>query len=212
MAITNGYVTRDELKAWQRSGTLTVDDAKLDRAVTAASRGIDHHCDRHFFQRGGTKTFDVYCTTDYELEIGDVVTLSSLTTDDNGDGIYETTWAASDYQLLPLDNINPDSGEVWPRDTIRAIGKGFPIARPQTQGRVGLIQVQAVWGWPEIPEGVKQACLILATRLAKRSESPEGIAGGFDEFGAVRISSKDDPDAVRYLKPYQRTSAVVGIA
>lgn len=57
---------------------------------------------------------------------------------------------------------------------------------------------------------VQQAILLLAARLYKRRNSPEGVAG-WDEIGAVRIIARD-PDIERLLEQYIDTYYVLGIA
>jgi hypothetical protein len=37
----------------------------------------------------------------------------------------------------------------------------------------------------------------------KRRGSPQGFEGS-DEWGVIRISARADPDAARYLLPYQK--------
>jgi len=199
VAIVNGYTTLPEFKNW-RSGPFDVnDDVRIEDSINAASRGIDHHCKRHFWQTaaGTTRVFDA-CDW-WELYIDDVVTVTAVKTDENADGTFETTWAASDYQLLPL---NPAAApELEPFNQIIAVaGRRFPPAYT-TNRRAGLVQVTATWGWPAIPEAVSEACRLITNRLVKRPGSPEGVAG-FDEFGTIRISSRDDPDAVRLLDHY----------
>jgi hypothetical protein len=190
------------MKDWAKgSFTGTVDDAKLDRAITAASRAIDHYCRRQFGQTGGARTYD---TTDRSLlEVDDVATVSAIKTDLDGDGVYETTWATTDWQVLP----ETPAFEPEPATLILAVGdKLFPV---RTSGRVGRIQVTGTWGWPEVPAPVKQACLLAARRLVDRKDSPSGFQG-FDDIGVIRISPRDDPDAVRMLNPYRHE--VVAIA
>jgi hypothetical protein len=76
---------------------------------------------------------------------------------------------------------------------------------PSPTKRLGLIRVTGTWGWPAVPDAVVQSTLLVAHRLVKRKDSPEGVTG-FDQFGTVRISTRDDPDAVRYLTPYRTKS------
>lgn len=52
----------------------------------------------------------------------------------------------------------------------------------------------------EFDEVVRLAALMLASRWAKRGETPVGIAG-FDDLGAVRIT-RSDPDIDELLAPY----------
>jgi hypothetical protein len=193
---TNGYCTRSEFKLWAGTGD-TIDDVTIDRAIDAVSRGIDNFTKTQFWMTGGTRVFD--SCDGRELDIDDAVMVTQVVTDTDSDGVFETVWATSDYQLLPL---NPTAApERKPFTKIRAVGDlRFP--RPTSTGRIGLSQVLGQWGSPAIPAPVHQMALILVHRTVRRRGSPEGVAGGFDEFGAVRIS-REDPDAVRYLMPYK---------
>jgi hypothetical protein len=57
---------------------------------------------------------------------------------------------------------------------------------------------------------VAQAVLLMAARLYKRRQSPEGVAG-WDEMGSVRIISRD-PDVYALLEQHINTYKVLGIA
>lgn len=202
MPIINGYCTLSDLKDWVKLND-SIDDLKLERSITAASRGIDNFCDRQFWQFIGARVFDT--CDEYLLDIDDLTSISSVKTDDNADGTFETVWAASDHQLLPL---NPAAEpEPGPFNKLKAIAnRTFP--RPSGRAsRLGLVEITGTWGWPAIPESVYQACLLVTARLVKRKESPEGVSG-FDDFGVIRISSRDDPDAVRLLDPYWNAASV----
>lgn len=53
MSITNGYATRNQIKAALRIGTAdTVDDDLIDNCAGAASRLIDGYCNRKFWAVG----------------------------------------------------------------------------------------------------------------------------------------------------------------
>lgn len=209
MAITLGYSTRDEVKDWIG---VEVDqfDLKLDNVVTSVSRWIDNYCQRHFWQTSANtvRVFESPC--DLRLlrfgPFNDLATFASLKTDEAGDGTFETTWSASDYELLPL---NPAGApEQRPYTKIRATGTGrwFPV---QTcTGRIARIEVTGTWGWPAVPEDVKQACLIQAHRIFNRPNSPTGMIG-FADFGVVRMQGRLDPDVAAMLDPYRLTAVLV---
>jgi hypothetical protein len=194
---TTDYCTLTEFKEWVGLDD-TTDDAVIRRAITASSVAVDNFCKTPFGQVFGTRVLDTSET--WRVHTGPVVMVTEVATDDDGDGVFETVWAATDYQLLPLDSAM--SVEPEPYTEIHAIGtRTFPRVTGLT-GRHGLIRVTGTWGWSTIPTPVKQATLLLTNRAVKRRHSPEGVAG-FDEFGTIRISSRDDPDAVRYLIPYK---------
>ncbi len=62
------------------------------------------------------------------------------------------------------------------------------------------IQVTAIWGWPAVPDQIKEACLIRAARLFKRRESPDGTVGAGD-FGVIRVG-RYDPDYASLIEPF----------
>lgn len=52
---------------------------------------------------------------------------------------------------------------------------------------------------PIVPDSVREATLMLTSRLFRRRLSPEGVSD-FGEFGAVRVS-RVDPDIERLITP-----------
>ena len=203
MTITNGYATRNQVKAALRIGTAdTLDDDLIDNCVGAASRLIDGYCNRRFWQ-SGTAEARVYQAEDsFYCSIDDVAgTALTLKTSSQADGTFDVTWKVSDYQLEPL-NGNLD-GLTWSYDKIRAVGDYlFPTVNAN-YGDQALVQVTAIFGWPSVPEPVTQATIIQASRIFKRYDSPLGVAG-FGDLGAIRVSRFLDPDMAQLVEPYRR--------
>jgi hypothetical protein len=206
--IVNGYCTLAEFTEWQPVGI--VKTARIEDVITATSRAIDHYCDRHFYQVGTVgvpvaRTF-VPCSS-WRVDFGHLGDLTTgsvpvVATDAAGDGTYETTWAVSDYQLVPFSRV---SG--WPYTGIEAIGgQRFPWT--MGSGRRDRLKITGVWGWDAVPADIKQACLIKAAKLFTRHQSPGGVAGVGD-FGPIRISRFEDPDVVDLLNPYRRVAVLV---
>lgn len=196
MTIVNGYATLPQIKDWVGETTSRL-DTMLEQRVQAASRRIDNLTNRCFYQVTETRVFDA-CDP-WKLDIDDLVSVTTLKTDENADGTFEVTWTANvDYQLHPL---NPNAApEQEPYREAHAIAaRSFPL-RFNNRDRAGRVQINGVWGWPAIPDGVFTACLMLAGRGVGRRKSPEGVAG-FGEFGPVRIS-RTDPDVWDYVGPY----------
>jgi hypothetical protein len=206
---TYGYATLDEFKAWTQLDGLTK-TAMATNAILATSRAIDLYCKRHFWPDGtvGTpvaRTFEA-CDT-HRVDFGVFNDLSAavvpvVKTDKAGDGTFETTWTATDYQLLPYNRL---PGRPYTR--IEAIASlRFPVHTGT--GRRDRVQITGVWGWDAIPDDVHQACLIKAHRIYTRHQSPNGVAG-IGDFGPVRISRFEDPDVVDLLNPYRPTTSFV---
>lgn len=197
------YATVAALKS--RLGiTDVVDDYELHAACFSASRALEQHCQRHFW-RTATGTVRTFVPDDeYTVRLPafcDVVSVSTLATDDSGDGTFETVWAAADYQLLPYNPVA--APEVKPYDEIRAVGAlSFPGLTCGAQlDRKDRVQVTGVFGWPSVPWSIKQAALILAQETYKAKDTFGGVAG-FGEFGVVRL--RENPMLSTYVDPYVR--------
>ena len=203
MTITNGYATRNQVKAALRIGTAdTLDDDLIDNCVGAASRLIDGYCNRRFWQTGTAEARVYQAEDSFYCSIDDIAgTALTLKTSSQADGTFDVTWKVSDYQLEPL-NGNLD-GLTWSYDKIRAVGDYlFPTVNAN-YGEQALVQVTAIFGWPAVPEPVTQATIIQASRIFKRYDSPLGVAG-FGDLGAIRVSRFLDPDMAQLVEPYRR--------
>jgi hypothetical protein len=198
---TTDYCTLNEFKQYVGLDD-TIDDTVIKRAITASSIAVDNFCKTRF-GKSFPNTVRVFDTCDtWRVRVDPVVAVTELATDEDRDGTFETVWASTDFQLLPLNA--PTAPEPEPSTEIHAIAdRSFPRVSSSTS-RHGLTRVTGTWGWPAIPIPVTQATLLLVNRAIKRRNSPEGVAS-FDEFGTIRISARDDPDAVRYLMPYKTT-------
>jgi hypothetical protein len=198
MAIGDPYVTSAELEAHISGGTSTESAAGLLLAVQAASRWVEGWCRRQF-NKASTSSARLYRVTNPGRIWVDDIATSTVTV---GDGTgYTNTWDAADFLLEPIGALNYGAtGE--PYTSLSVIGaRRFLLDYP------GLVQVTATWGWPAVPEDVKQATLIQAARLFKRRESTSGVLGGND-FGIVRVGTRVDPDVSDLLQRYRLVGAV----
>lgn len=194
MAITRGLTTLNEVKAILRI-TDSVDDALLETCIESASRQIESHCERVFTSGTATR---VYAPQDsYITEIDDLISLTTLRTSSDANETFETTWAAKDYQLEPLNGVG--SGVYSPFTRIRAVDDYlFTVV-----GGEATVQVTGVFGYATaVPTDVKQACNLMSIRQFKRYDSPLGVAG-FGDIGVVRVS-RVDPDIESLLSPYRK--------
>jgi len=196
MAITNGYCTLADVKSALRL-TDNVDDALLEQAIEGASRRVDGYCGRFFYQKEATLL--LFAHDIYNLPVTDLVSINQLASDDQGDGTYSQVWSASDYFLQPTNATLQDR----PYDRIVASsGLTFPM---QIIPATPMIQLNAVWGWPAIPDDVVQATLLLSIRGFARLNAALGVVGFADM--AIQVRSID-PDVRDLLMPYK----ILGIA
>lgn len=195
MAITNGYCTLAEVKAALRI-TDSIDDTLLETAVESASRLVDGFAGRNFYSNGtATRLFTpedrIIC------EIDDLISLTSLEVSADLDAVFDQTWAATDYQLEPL-NGRADGLTGWPATRIRAVGAyifGTNIGEAS-------VKVTGTWGWSAAPVAVKQATIIQASRIFKRLDSPLGVLSAPD-LGYIRVGTRLDPDVQQLVEPYR---------
>lgn len=175
------YCTPEMLKS-RRGITDSHDDAEILGACFATSQWIEEeYCERFFYRQTATLTFeadDLYC-----LKVPDLVSVTTLKTDVDGDGTFETTWSASDYQLLPANATALLLKK--PYDQIKALGSTFPVVRNGRGVRADRVQIVGVWGWPAVPAPVTEAAQILASDYLKLGSMAFGVAG-YGEYGAVR--------------------------
>lgn len=171
-----------------------VDDTALGTVITAASRNVDSMCNR-FFSTGSTEVryFTADCST--VIDIDDLVSVTSLTTDLDGDRVYETTWATTDYDLEPYNAVK--YAFPYTKISMAPNGRyGFPTLRKS-------IAIDAVWGWAAIPAPISEATILMTIRWFKRKDSPYGIAGS-NELGQIQMMPSSDPDIKAMLAPYRR--------
>ena len=178
--MTDAYVSLDTLKS---SGVLNItgtgDDARLLQLIESVSRLVDRYCNRHFYVLNAVRKFDGDGTL--VLLVPDLVSVDSngLNTDDDKDRTFETTWAASDYLLLPS-NADPTTAsnplsrpytgvEV---DVDAGTKSAFPVGR-QT------VQIAGQWGWWR--------------HLKRATETANAIADATTT--SVTVSSRTDVEA-----------------
>jgi hypothetical protein len=198
------YCTPEMLK--DRKGiTDSYDDVAMLGACRAVARWIDEqYCQRFFYRLTATQTF--MPTGPYCLKIPDLVSVNTLKTDADGDGVFENTWTAGvDYELLPA---NAALGlERKPYDEINAIGSYlFPAACYGPGVRRHRVQIAGVWGWPAVPEPVIEAAKILAGDYLKLGGMAFGVAG-YGEYGAVRARMSNP--AMEMLNAYRKDPVLI---
>ena len=195
---SSDYITRDELKATLEMVGTSYADEDIDLAITAASRAVESATGRRFWPDADATQVRYYTPKQgRSLEITDLTTLTSFKTDPVGDGSFSQTWTANTHFVLEPLNAVAD-GRAY--DTVRV----HPRGNLQFYGWPRSVQVTGKFGWPSIPDSIKQATALIAARLLRRGrEAPFGVVAlGLDGV-AVRIA-KSDPDVAMLLRDYDR--------
>lgn len=201
MAWAPPYCTVDELRAYRRIGD-GVDDVELDLAVEAASRAIDRATDRQFGVTAATEARTYECSWSQRLglwvaDIDDVMTTTGLVVTVSGSALASTA-----YRLYDRDADK--RGRPWERVAMAAatpdpLGSGPPT-----------VAVTATWGWTAVPDTIKNACLLQASRLFADRNAPFGVAGSPDMGNEMRLLAKVHPDVEVMLASYRRRGSYVG--
>ena len=199
MAITNGYTSLAVYKQrfYDEGQGDTKDDAAIEAVIEAVSRSIDNICWRRFYAATETR----YYTAEQRdtLIVDDLLSVSTdgFTTDEDGDRVYEITWATTDYDLMPfnavLDGVPYRSlvltpeGDYW----IPTISKGVKLT-----GSFGYSATT--------PPAIEDACLLASHRLMARRNTPLGVSGAaaVGNLTVTVTKMKADPEIMEMLTPY----------
>jgi hypothetical protein len=191
------YATLAEFKA-AVGITDSTDDTALQSVLDATDTLIDLYCDRKTGFGTATET-RYYTAEDYEYVLtDDLVSVTTLQTDDDANGTYETTWTSgTDYVLAPrnaaLDGFpytEIDTSVTWPRNFPKDVYLG--------------VRVVGVFGFPSVPAAVKQAEIIQAGAVWNSRTAPFGVIGSADLGGILRMSRALHPEAALILEPYRK--------
>ncbi len=199
MTPTNGYATLAELKLrlWP-TGTLDATyDSALDQLITAASRRIDETCSPfRFYAASETRTFKAEFADLLFIPTG-LLSVTTLRTDEDGDRVYERTWATTDYDLEP-ENAALD-GKPYTRLATTPNGLyQFPVGVPKG------VQLAGSFGYATTaPALIAEACLLQSMRWWKRKDAIFGVVGSA-EMGQLVVIPKLDPDVELMLRPFMR--------
>jgi hypothetical protein len=177
-------------------GKTTADDRDdlIEQAVAAASRMIDERCGRRFYATAGVtaRTFSAF---DRHLTVDDAqsIRVDDIATDDGL--IVETkTGFTGTWSTITGVELGPDNSDVLGRPWTEVVYSAGWISDASK------VRVTARWGWPSVPDGITQAAALLAARLYRRKDSPQGVLGSA-EWGVARVS-RFDPDVENLIAPY----------
>ena len=169
------------------------DDAVIASVISAVSKEIDNYCHRRFWKNLVAETR--YLTAAfYDLMFTpDIVSVTGVATDEDGDRLYSTSLAATDYDLEPynaaLDGLPYTRMRLTPNST-----HSFVTSQKG-------IKLTGIFGYPSVPDEVKEACMIQSIRLFKRKDAPFGVTGSA-EMGQLMILPSLDPDVKLLLEPH----------
>ena len=119
--------------------TATTDDTVIRKIAEAASRSIDNYCNRIFVTQTATKYLDGATI----LWLPDLLSITTLKTDEGNDGTYENTYATTDYYLYGVgveDTLNTFPKirlEVNPEGDYNTFASGYKHG----------VEIAGIWGY-----------------------------------------------------------------
>ena len=172
--------------------TGTTSDAMLAKYIASASREIDRYCHRSFAAVSETRYFDGAAD---RLIIDDLVTITSIALDTDGDGDWETTLAATDYLLYPYNETPKWRVDLSHSSTRSDFAEDIPKG----------VQIVGLWGYQAtIPDDIAQACLEMVCRIYRQAQAGFGTVVGTPDIGTGMVYQGLSSDIKRKLDDYVR--------
>jgi len=204
LTLTNAYSTVAQFTARYLPGQTVAATSdlytELEEIIESTSRLIDEYTGRYFYTATADATRYYTATNTQRVYIDDYQTITTLKTDTDNDGTYDTTLSATtDYRLCPVQPVNG-----WPYQYIEI--------RPHADNNLSCgpyaVEVVGLFGWSSVPKPIQDACLLQSFRIYKRQAAPFGVVGS-GELGTVSAIPAGrftglDPDVETMLKPFMR--------
>ena len=140
--------------------TATTDDTMIRKIVEAASRSIDNYCNRIFVTQTSTKYFDGAII----LWVPDLLSITTLKTDEDGNGTYENTFQVStepvDYLLYGIGL--EDSYNTFPKTRVE-LGEDSDYGSFANGVKRG-VEIVGIWGYGD---GISATPYIVDTTITE---------------------------------------------
>jgi hypothetical protein len=131
--------------------TSTTDDTIMRKILDASSRLIDKYTSRFFYCETKTKYFDGASS---RLWVDDLLSITTLKTDEDGDATYENTLTVTtDYLLYPLNEYPKTRIELSESPTYNSFASGVKKG----------VEIDGLWGYGD---GISATPYIVDTTLS----------------------------------------------
>lgn len=178
------YTSLTDVKESLSKDTDDTRDDLIEIAIRAASRKIDQVTGRRFYadRTASARTFPVAGRT-FAAPYGTAVRVDDIA---SATGLLVEGGSAGAYASLGTFYPGPDNATVYGQPIT------YVMADPGFYSGITGVRITARWGWPAVPDEVALATQLLAARLYRRKDSPQGVLTSGD-WGSVRVS-RVDPD------------------
>ncbi len=202
MAITNGYCTLSEFKAYLTAAGQEItsdvsDDVVIESIIETASRFIDGECARKFWKNTVDETRYYTATESNYVRTDDLVSVTTLATDE-GDRDYPNTWTTTDFDLWPYNAALDGRPYV---QIVTTPGSDYYFWVGLNKG----VRVTGIFGYPSIPAQIQNACLVISLSAYKRRFGENLSSVSTVTAGGVIITPQDVPAvAWAMINPFRR--------
>jgi hypothetical protein len=145
----------------------TGDSSEIERVLESASRRVDEFCNRKFFAETDTRYFDGNACN--SMRLPDLIAATSIKLDEDVNGVYELTLAATDYWLRRAGYVDVDS---TPKTEIRLnIFRGqsaYFIPTPR------LVEIVGRWGYTEAVDRIAPVATIADATTTVMTTAADG--------------------------------------
>jgi hypothetical protein len=193
------YATAAELRSFIADGTGGSEN-ELKLAIETASRSVDRATNRQFGKVDEIESHWYEASFDsrsafgpqrrWAVDIDDIMTTDGLTVA-LGDGLTVTGEPLTGVILTPVNAVV--NGRPWTK-----------LLLPQGVSSGSAIRVTGLFGWTAVPDAIKLATMIQASRLFARRHAPFGILGSPETGGELRLLERLDADLMTSVRPYVR--------
>ncbi len=191
MAITDAYAEVSQYRS-VTGKTDTAQDGDIQTDLIAISRFLDGKLQR-FFSKDDSAVSRIYVPTESAtaIRVDDLAAApTAVKLDTSNDGIFDTTLADTDYELLPLNADKGPEPRPWTRVQMTSWGDYGAFTK-------GIrVEVTAQFGWPSVPDAIQRATIQLTAIL--RFESPRATRR-IAELGDVMEASPDAMSIIRQI-------------
>jgi len=163
MAITNGYATLAEYKAYISMrglsgsvGTDTSDDTIIENFVEGVSRYIDRETGRRFYADSSDTVYYYQAKDSETVTLPDFASITTVAADFNNARSY-TALTSNDYDFLP-DNYTAEGLPINGLALSPLSSYYFPVQR---RG----IKITGKRGWLAVPDDIREACLVIVENV-----------------------------------------------
>lgn len=227
MAGATAYATTADVNGYLPNVTLSEESANWTILLNVASREVDRFCERYFYNNASsTKYFDGDGTTGLYLPKHDFYTLTALkiALTENNDPADSSLWYTisgdgvtppSNFYLYP-DN-EPEIGSVTDQTLKRPYYRIEIPANPKattttdylprfTRGH-RTVAITASWGWPAIPDEIRDITVKLCIRMWRAKAAGQTGAIGSADYGTPTLVAKYlDVGDIKTLASYRKST------